>query len=102
MLEIRELPEIAQKRQLIFRCVQIIQGLSLVLVDNACDGFDLYNNSVVTNKVRLEALCKRMPFIFQFDDRLRNKRNALNSEFDPETFLLHRFSKAMTFLVIYL
>ena len=60
-------------------------------------GFQLDNNVAIADEIRFECLSKLNPFVFEFQNRLSDKRYALKTKFDLKTFLINRLGKTAAF-----
>ena len=80
------LTEVDQEPHRIIRGFQIVQHLGHMIVDKSCDGFDLQDDPVVTNKIGHEIFLKILIFVFDPDLLLTLKRDL---------FLVHLFFQCL-------
>jgi len=90
------MPKIDEKAKLKTGCLQVICSLRLMLFKKFGDSFNLNDDFIVTDEVRLIRVFEYLPIIGQRESLLGNKRNLTAFEFDLQTFLIDRFEEAVT------
>ena len=81
-------------------CIQVVEHLRAMFIVQVGDRFDFYDDPLETHKVRFEGFAQEASFIGDGQRLFGNEENALQREFDLQTFLIDWFSKATTLLVI--
>ena len=94
------MPEIHQQTQPIAGGAQVIQHLRTMLIHQFGNRLDLQNNLRVTDKIWLKSLAQWFAFVTQGQMRLRHEWEALQSQFNLQALLIHRFGEPAAFFIV--
>src|SRR5262249_2366279 len=81
--------------------LQVIVDLLSMLVVQRGDGLDLHDDFVETDEIRLVGLFQGMSLVGNLQLGLRYEGDCLETQFQLQAFLIHRFHEAATLILIH-